>query len=155
MQFATVLIGAAALLSSSALAAPTSASSSSYRPGGQQNPIEWTIRSLRRTCTPEDSECAWSFSIQDLDVVHICRFNVHARDGKPASQTDLVDAATCGPFAITTGWSLFEGQPGTGFTTMGMVKGSLIAYPSYSDSEIPKDGTSVKPDKKFVAGPLP
>ncbi|KAH8676112.1 hypothetical protein BX600DRAFT_508291 [Xylariales sp. PMI_506] len=114
----------------------------------RKNWARWTIECLSRTCDEHDTVCTWDFTI-DTHGRHeptACSFSVY---GHPASETDLTDAACCGDFSVTTGWSGQFGE-GNGFTTLAVVNNdnSKIIWPAYTDVQL-EGGQVVVPDQSY------
>jgi hypothetical protein len=113
---------------------------------------QWTIRSLKRTCTPANTVCRWVFTIDTagLEPNTPCTFRV---SGLPATEADG-KRQTCGVFTVTSGWSGQFGE-GQGFTTFSVIDQDrkLIAWPAYTDNQA-KNATLVSPDLSFAVQAL-
>lgn len=59
----------------------------------------------------------------------------------------------CGDYYIGSTWSGQFG-PGEGFTTLSVVKGGLIIWPAYKDTQL-VDWVAVKPDQSYTPVKLP
>ncbi|KAI1843280.1 hypothetical protein JX265_007755 [Neoarthrinium moseri] len=136
------------LFAASALAAPAQPRAETK---SMMAAAEWTIESLKRTCDSGDTLCSWEFGI-NTGAVTACSFSV---SGSPASHTDLVSAATCGDFSVTTGWSDQFGAD-NGFTTLAVVDNvnRLIVYPAYTDKQL-VNGVVVVPNQSYTPQALP
>jgi hypothetical protein len=119
---------------------------------------EWLITGLSRVCTPENTECTWTFGIQsnpaDPASNTPCTHKTVAGPGYPASQHPGTGPSFCGPYTVTSGWSGQFG-PNAGFTTLAVSNPSTasIAYPSYPDAAVAA-GTVV-PDALTAVSPIP
>ncbi|KAK6084254.1 hypothetical protein SCUP515_01368 [Seiridium cupressi] len=147
MYFTTATIST--LLASVALAAPAPAPAEAK---SMMASAEWTIESLKRTCTNGDTLCTWEFNIDTHSASPTaCKFTIA---GQPASQTGMASPATCGDFQVTTGWSDQFGAD-QGFTTLSVVDtvNRLIVWPSYTDVQL-VDGVVVAPDQSYTPANL-
>ena len=142
MQGITTILGLVAA-ASMAIAAPANAVSA--------NPAvaQWTIEGFTRTCNAADTSCTVSFTVDTHAGPSPQTGCSYVVTGSPASQTDVKNPVTCGPYSVTSGWSGQFG-PGNGFTTWAVVNYAqrLIIFPAYSDSEI-KNGVTYTPDKSY------
>ena len=113
---------------------------------------QWTLQSVQRTCNAADTTCTWTFGINNGAATTPCQFSV---SGAPASQTGLAQAATCGAYTVTTGWSGQFGA-GQGFTTLSVVDtaSKLIVWPAYTDKQL-AGGAVVNPDQSYSPAALP
>jgi len=143
MQFTTTALALIAA-SASVMAAPLDARAVS----GMAAVPNWVIKSFTRTCNAADTACTVSFGIDTADgaAVRACKYKVK---GAPASRT-RVDPLACGPYSVSSDWSGQFGE-GNGFTTWAVSDWSKrrIAYPSYSDADVP-NGTAITPDRSFA-----
>lgn len=117
------------LAASAALAAPlaptptTGAVSTSTSGSSVSSDSDWTIQSLTRDCTDDDSSCTWTFGIFDGTESTDCTYIVNGPDvsGGPTQ---------CGDFTITSNYA--AGTPP--WTQFSVVRDGLIIYPSYTDN---------------------
>ncbi|PSR77925.1 hypothetical protein BD289DRAFT_334265, partial [Coniella lustricola] len=112
---------------------------------------QWTITSLKRVCNADSTSCTWTFGINNGTGTTPCTEVV---TGSPATQTNG-GPATCGVYAVTSGWSGQFGA-GNGFTTLAVVNyaANLIVYPAYTDAQL-QNGTVVTPDQSYTPQALP
>lgn len=143
-----------------ALAAPahsTTPTDTSVLPArGAARPF-WSIRDYKRTCAgPAGSEtsCTATFGIDTKlngHKVALCTVTTKGSAGFPATQAAYT-GIPCGPngrFTLNSGWSGQFGN-GNGFSTVSIVDNTdkIIVYAGYADSEVPANGSAVKPDKE-------
>ncbi|KAK3710709.1 hypothetical protein LTR37_010128 [Vermiconidia calcicola] len=138
-----------------ATAAPTAEKSTDPQPYTILNMMEigtqWTIGNFKRACGPADKQCTLTYNIKanDGSPTAKCSYQV---TGSPASRASYSNVK-CGAYTVSSSWSGQFGA-GKGFTTMSVVKGNLIAYPSYTDKQL-QGGTVVKPDQSYTPQNLP
>jgi hypothetical protein len=146
MQFTTLLLSTLATLAAASPVAPRAETVSMMAAAST-----WTIQSMQRTCSSDDTSCSWNFGINTNDgtAVQSCSFTVTAQGTTPASQVGST-GATCGVYTVTSGWSGVFG-PGNGFTTLSVINygARLIVFPAYADWEV-QSGAVVVPDKSYT-----
>ncbi|CRG82669.1 hypothetical protein PISL3812_00013 [Talaromyces islandicus] len=145
MQLTQILVLLAA--SSTTLAAPIGNTKSMMAASP-----EWTIKSLKRVCTADNSSCTWTFGIYDgADASTACTYVVTAPNASEANG----GPSDCGVYTVTSGWSGQFG-PGNGFTTLSVVdnKKRQIIWPGYTDKQL-EGGNVVTPDQSYAPTALP
>lgn len=148
MQITQTLV--AAILAATAFAAPAPAAEASK--SMMADAPQWTMENFKRVCNTADTTCTYTFKINTTGSSTVnCKY-VH--NGKPASKTSG-GPATCGKFAITSGWS---GQFGAdkGFTTLSVVQQETrqIIWPAYTDKQL-AGGKVVTPNQAYAPQSLP
>lgn len=144
-------------LASTALSAPaptTQPTDASITSRGAARPW-WKILDYKRTCTGKrgsETSCTTTFAIDTLldKRPFPCTVTTTGKAGAPATQASF-SGVSCGPsgkYTLSSGWSGQFGA-GNGFSTVSIVdnKEKVIVYAGYADSEVPFDGSAVRPDK--------
>jgi hypothetical protein len=155
MKFTAALV---ALISSTALAAPADqakevkelsagALSADVKDMWSPDDEPWIVRHLQRTCDKKDRFCEWEFWIDSgSEKPQYCCFEVNAKDGKKASQTDIY-WVECEKYLVSTDWDEYLGYGFTQFSIYDTEKSTII-FPGYTDKEL-WGGKVVSPDKKY------
>ncbi|KAI0484512.1 hypothetical protein GGR56DRAFT_669065 [Xylariaceae sp. FL0804] len=116
---------------------------------------EWTLTSVERTCTADDSSCAWTFGIYTGSGNATACAYVTTETATANASSAAGGPTVCGNYTVTSSWSGQFGA-GQGFTTLAVVEEAdrLIAYPAYTDAQL-KNATVVTPDLSFPVQTLP
>ncbi|KAJ1323688.1 hypothetical protein MN608_10933 [Microdochium nivale] len=127
----------------------------------------WTIEAMQRICDKADTQCRWSFRINDkLSAPVPCSFTVSQKPpggrgsgsgstvAPPASHTDGAGFA-CGVYRVGEGWDGSFG-PGNGFATLSVVnaKTKNVIWPGYTDKQL-ASGRAVAPNQSYAPVRLP
>ena len=116
----------------------------------------WRITDYKRNCVGNvgaETSCTTTFAIETVldKTPFACTVTTAGKAGDPATRASF-SGVSCGPngkFTFSSGWSGQFGN-GNGFSTIAIVDNQekVIVYAGYSDSEIPADGSAVKPNKQ-------
>lgn len=109
----------------------------------------WTVQNFKRVCGA--GKCTFTYAINTNDGSAATKCNYQAT-GSPASHASYSNVK-CGAFTISSAWSNQFGNDNA-FTTLSMVKGNQIIYPSYTDAQL-VGNTVVKPDQSYTPQNLP